>query len=99
MAASSDACVSVASNNLGDTYACDSPQGLGSELEWHMGEEKWMKYPSIPRAALKDMSDACQFIGSEGVIQLWACKGKRPANGINCEEKFIDGEMVWACAV
>jgi len=83
----------------GSRYACDDPQGLGSEQEYIKGQAKWMRYPGMPKAALADVADACKLIASEGLHQIWACKGNRPANGINCEEQWIDGELLWACRI
>ena len=134
-----DACVSVASGPLGDTYACDEPQGLGSELELLGGQMKWTRHPSMPTATIVDMDDACVQIGTEGTKMVWACKvncplhtatelaappvrkskctssrvrqcgaircalpapqGARPANGINCEQQSINGELVWQCSI
>lgn len=100
MAVSSDSCKSVSTNSLGNIYECDEPQGLGSEVEYVHGETKWVRYPSMPAATLADMAgDACNLIGDLGTRTLWACRGERPANGINCEEQFIDGEMVWMCTI
>jgi hypothetical protein len=96
----SDSCASVASGPLGQTWACDEPQGLGSEIELINGEEKWVRYPSMPYATIEDVvSDACSLIGTLGANEVWSCKGGRPANGINCEQEFIDGELVWACVI
>lgn len=88
-------CSVVASLPTGDAFACDTPQGLGSEQQLINGQVKWVRYPQMPRASASHMvDDACTAIGE----RLWACK-TRPNNGINCEEQFIDGEMVWACVV
>lgn len=73
-----DACVSVASGPLGDTYACDEPQGLGSELELLGGQMKWTRHPSMPTATIVDMDGACVQIGTEGTKMIWACKVNCP---------------------
>jgi len=91
-----DSCVEISEGPLGKTFACDEPQGLGSEVELIDGELKWVRHPSLPNAGLSDMDeDACHLIGSSG--KLFACKGDRPANGINCEQEWVEGEMVWVC--
>ena len=55
----------------GTKYACDGPQGLGSEQELIKGKPKWMKYPGMPVASLKDLKKArAKLIGTEGTTQI-----------------------------
>ena len=64
-------CEEVARTPLGSTYACDSPQGLGQEIENINGQMKYVRYPERAKATMKDAVDnACNFVSNMGSRQV-----------------------------
>ena len=84
---------------LGTTWACPEPSGPNCELELFKGHETWMCYPSMPSASVGDLlAVGGKKVGMRGTRQVWASH-VRPTPGMNCEEEWVNGELVWACYI
>ena len=93
-------CDRVRDGPLGTTWACPEPSGPYCELELFQGHETWMCYPPpMPSASVGDLlAVGGKKVGTRGTRQVWASH-VRPTPGMNCEEEWINGELVWACYI
>ena len=55
--------------------------------------------PPMPSASVGDLlAVGGKKVGTRGTRQVWASH-VRPTPGMNCEEEWINGELVWACYI
>ena len=53
----------------------------------------------MPSASVGDLlAVGGKKVGTRGTRQVWASH-VRPTPGMNCEEEWINGELVWACYI